>query len=53
MNQTELAIRFGKILIVEDVRDIRPVLIPILRKDIMRSGPRQVIAMGDKQIDYN
>lgn len=53
MNQIELAIRFGKTLIIEDVREIRSILIPILKKDLTRSGPRQVITFGDKQIDFN
>ena len=39
----ELAIRFGKTLIVQEVDGIEPMLVPILRKDLMQQGPRQVV----------
>ena len=38
---------------MEDVREIRPVLVPILKRDLHRQGPRQMISIGDKQIDFN
>ncbi|CAI5438007.1 unnamed protein product [Caenorhabditis angaria] len=53
MTQIELAIRFGKTIIVDDVVDFDSALIPILRKDLSSQGPRQVISFGGKQIDYN
>lgn len=34
----ELAIRFGKILIIEDVNDIPASLLPIIRKEFIYSG---------------
>lgn len=28
-------------------------LVPILRKDLMQQGPRQVVQIGEKSVDYN
>ncbi|CAO4359783.1 unnamed protein product [Caenorhabditis nigoni] len=53
MTQIELAIRFGKTIIVEDVVEFDAALIPILRRDLSSQGPRQVISFGGKSIDYN
>lgn len=39
----ELAIRFGKTLIVQEVDGIESMLVPILRKDLVQQGPRQVV----------
>lgn len=49
----ELSIRFGKILIIQEVDGIESLLIPILRKDLIQQGPRQVVQIGEKSIDYN
>jgi dynein heavy chain 2 len=49
----ELAIRFGKTLIVEDVSSIEPILYPVLRKDLMKQGPRFMVQLAEKTIDYN
>ncbi|KAI8824969.1 dynein heavy chain and region D6 of dynein motor-domain-containing protein [Fimicolochytrium jonesii] len=49
----ELGIRFGKTLVVQEVTDIEPLLFPLLRKDLQKQGPRSVLQMGDKTIDYN
>ena len=32
---------------------IEPILYPLLRMDLDRQGPRFVVQIGDKQIDYN
>lgn len=53
MTQIELAIRFGKTIIIEDVVEFDAALLPILRKDLSSQGPRQVISFGGKQIDFN
>lgn len=39
----ELAIRFGKTLIIQEVDGIESMLVPVLRKDLMQQGPRQVV----------
>lgn len=49
----ELAIRFGKTLIIQEVDGIESMLVPILRKDLMQQGPRQVVQIGEKSVDYN
>ncbi|KAJ3344816.1 Cytoplasmic dynein 2 heavy chain 1 [Entophlyctis luteolus] len=47
----ELSLRFGKVLIVEDVKDLEPVLFPLLRKDLIKQG--FMVQLGDKAVDYN
>ena len=32
---------------------IEAILFPILRKDLVMQGPRQVLILGDKTIDFN
>ena len=49
----ELAIRFGKVLIIQEVDGIESLLVPILRKDLLQQGPRQVVQIGEKAVDYN
>ena len=52
-NALELAVRFGKTLVVTDVDTIPPLLYPLLRLDLIRSGPRFAVQLGDKTVDYN
>ena len=49
----ELAIRFGKTLILQEVNSIDPVLYPILRRDFSGQGVYKIVPVGDKQVDYN
>ncbi|XP_029458286.1 cytoplasmic dynein 2 heavy chain 1 [Rhinatrema bivittatum] len=49
----ELAVRFGKTLIIQEMDGVEPVLYPLLRKDLIAQGPRYVVQIGDKIIDYN
>ncbi|KAH9247140.1 hypothetical protein BASA81_015283 [Batrachochytrium salamandrivorans] len=49
----ELAIRFGKTLIVQDTSHLDHVFIPIIRGDLQKQGPRFVVEVGEKLIDYN
>ncbi|XP_038617598.1 cytoplasmic dynein 2 heavy chain 1 [Tachyglossus aculeatus] len=49
----ELAVRFGKTLIIQEMDGVEPVLYPLLRKDLVAQGPRYVVQIGDKIIDYN
>jgi dynein heavy chain 2 len=53
VSQLELAVRFGKTLIIQEVDGIETYLFPLLRKDLMRQGPRQVVQIGDKMCDHN
>lgn len=49
----ELSVRFGKTLIVTEVDGVVPLLYPLLRKDLIRQGPRWVVQCGDKVIDFS
>lgn len=49
----ELSVRFGKTLIVSEVDEIDSMLFPLLRKDLGNLGPRKVVQVGDKLIDFN
>ena len=49
----ELAVRFGKILIIQEIDQVEPALFPLLRKDFLRQGPRCVVQIGEKMVDYN
>lgn len=49
----ELAVRFGKTLIIQEVDGVEPILFPLLRKDLVSQGPRYVVQVADKLIDYN
>lgn len=49
----ELAVRFGKTLIIQEVDGVHPILYPLIRRDLCRQGPRMIVMVGDKAIDYN
>ena len=51
--QLELAVRFGKTLIIQEADTIEPILYPIMRRDLQSQGPRFVVQIGDKVVDYN
>ncbi|XP_061923239.1 dynein cytoplasmic 2 heavy chain 1 isoform X1 [Entelurus aequoreus] len=53
MTTLELAVRFGKTLIIQEMDGVEPVLYPLLRRDLIAQGPRYVVQIGDKVIDYN
>lgn len=53
MNQVELGVRFGKTLVVLEVDGLEPTLYPLCRKDLCHQGPRYVVNVGDKTVDYN
>ncbi|XP_030632529.1 cytoplasmic dynein 2 heavy chain 1 [Chanos chanos] len=53
LTSVELAVRFGKTLIIQEVDGVDPVLYPLLRRDLIAQGPRYVVQIGDKVIDYN
>jgi dynein heavy chain 2 len=48
-----LGVRFGKTLIVDDLYNVEPAMVQLLRKEFSTQGPRQVCIIGDKQIDVN
>lgn len=46
INTLELAIRFGKTLVIQEIDFIEPILTPILKGDYSRQGPRNLIQIG-------
>ncbi|KAI5098641.1 cytoplasmic dynein 2 heavy chain 1, partial [Silurus meridionalis] len=53
MTSLELAVRFGKTLIIQEMDGVEPVLYPLLRRDLIAQGPRYVVQIGEKVVDYN
>lgn len=53
MRSIELAVRFGKLLIVDEVTAIDPVIYPIIRKSFSCFGTRNMVQLGDKQVEVN
>ena len=51
--QLELAVRFGKTLVIQEMDSIEPILYPIMRRELQSQGPRFVVQIGDKTVDYN
>jgi dynein heavy chain 2 len=49
----ELSIRFGKTLLLQELDSIESVLMPMLRRDLVHQGPRWVVMIGDKAVDFN
>ena len=49
----ELAVRFGKTLVIQEVDGVEPLIVPLLRKDLVSQGHRHVVQIGDKPVDYN
>lgn len=52
-NQLELAVRFGKTIVIQEIDTIEGLLIPLLRKDLLHQGPRWVVMIGEKAVDFN
>lgn len=48
----ELAVRFGKTLIISEVDRVEPILYPLLRGDLMTAGPKRTVQIGEKQVDW-
>ena len=49
----ELAVRFGKTLVIQEVDGVEPLITPLLRKDLVSQGHRYAVQIGDKAVDYN
>jgi dynein heavy chain 2 len=49
----ELAVRFGKTLVVKDVDKIEAFWVPLLRRDFLQQGLRLSVQIGDKVVDYD
>ncbi|KAH3756292.1 cytoplasmic dynein 2 heavy chain 1 [Pelomyxa schiedti] len=53
VNKLELAVRFGKTLVIQEADKIHPVLFPLLRKSFSKQGPQVTIQIGDRQVTYS
>jgi dynein heavy chain 2 len=51
-NALELAVRFGKTLLITEIDKIEPILYPLIRKELLMDGPKKVVVIGDKEVDY-
>ena len=40
-------------MIVSEADEIEPILMPILRGDLVNQGSRDVVQIGDKTVDYH
>lgn len=49
----ELAIRFGKVLIVDDCNEIKPPLLPIISCIIQMRFNKKFLQVGNKLVDFN
>lgn len=49
----ELAVRFGKTLIVEDADSLPPLMQPLISGDLQGHGSSTMVRIGDRTIDYN
>ena len=50
----ELALRFGKVLIVTNIDDKIPeVLYSVIRHDVVGDDSRKSVVIGDKHVDYS
>ena len=49
----ELAVRFGKTLLIQEVNTIDPILYPVLRRDLAGQGVYKSVQIGEKQVDFN
>ncbi|CAH8626081.1 unnamed protein product [Dicrocoelium dendriticum] len=49
----ELSVRFGKLLIVQEVDEIEPILFPLLSRNFGSRGVRSTVTLGDKTLDFH
>ena len=53
LSRLELAISWGKTLLVQEVDQIEPVLFPFIRSEFPKQGNRLSVVIGDKTIEVN
>ena len=52
MKQLETALRFGLPILIQDVEKIEPILNSVLNREIIKQGGRNLIRVGDQEIDF-
>ena len=53
LTNIELAIRFGKTLLITDIDKIESFLVPLIRGDKFKRGPTNVLRLGEKVIEIH
>jgi dynein heavy chain 1 len=53
MASLEDAVRCGTTLIVEDVEHLDPVLNPVLNREVQKTGGRQLVRIGNREVDLS
>ena len=53
LTEIELAIKFGKVILLTDLDKIDSFLVPIIRRETSKQGPRNVIKIGEKILDLH
>ena len=53
LTNIELAIRFGKTLLITDIDKIESFLVPLIRGDKFKRGPTNVLKLGEKVIEIH
>jgi dynein heavy chain 2 len=53
MTALELAVRFGKTLLVQEADVIDPVLYPLLRRELVVQGPQATVQIGEKMVIFD
>ena len=52
-NTVELAVRFGKTLVIHSIDCIQPYLYPLIRSNFFKNGSRYSVQLGGRLVDYN
>ena len=53
LTNIELAIRFGKTLLITDIDKIESFLVPLIRGDKFKRGPTNVLRLGEKIVEIH
>ena len=53
INEVELSVRFGKLLVITDVTTLEPYFYPLVQRDVLREGSRLIVQLGKKKVDFN
>ena len=54
LRQLENAIQFGMPYLIEDIgEELDPAIEPVLARQIIKLGTREVIRLGDKELDWS
>lgn len=52
-NTLQLSVRFGKPLLIQELDRVEEILVPIIRKNTYQQLSRNVIKIGEQEVDFN